>query len=394
MSRLFPVLPIILLVLSCGNSKSEMLRENLFKLKYGKMDDELDFTVHYGYPFNENTYMRAVDGLFYISHGTLNKVLVFNSYGDLLNLVYDPILNPSPALLSAVSQTVQGNTRSIPYMFGSMGHIAVTKQKDFFVEDNFRYPVSQDELGYVRHFSRTGDFIKSIGIGGMGGTPFPHIKDIYTNESGELIVVVYELSLWRVFWFDNNGDQLFTIILDEKSIPADDTPDSIRVIKEIFPDPQVKRIFIKVDSYTAARGENKNQFLQGNIHGFDCVTQSFYSVVPVPKDVLKYPVAGTYASREYEVSYTFLGVVAGGYFFLYGITEENDIRVCIVDSNGTIVLRDKLGLNDEDRIFEKFTVSPEGILCAMVVGEFDITVCWWRTDLIIKGLSDADRNGR
>ena len=70
-----------------------MEREDLFHLKYGSFEDELNLSRFYEKEENVASQIFMKDGFFYISNSEAKKVMKFTSFGDLLSLYYNPDFN-------------------------------------------------------------------------------------------------------------------------------------------------------------------------------------------------------------------------------------------------------------------------------------------------------------
>ncbi|MDR1257059.1 MAG: hypothetical protein LBJ86_04875, partial [Spirochaetaceae bacterium] len=86
--------------LSCAASNdSSIEREDLFFFGIGRLEDELDMFDLKGARSIRKTALKMRDGLFYISNGNGEKISHYNSYGDLLFLIYNDETNPPPLSL-------------------------------------------------------------------------------------------------------------------------------------------------------------------------------------------------------------------------------------------------------------------------------------------------------
>ena len=86
------LLLVITVFYSCEKGKSSSLaREDLFKLSYGKMEDQLDIVQNPGTPFDTGTKIVMRNGFFYIMNHYAGKLMKFNSYGDIVELYYNEI---------------------------------------------------------------------------------------------------------------------------------------------------------------------------------------------------------------------------------------------------------------------------------------------------------------
>jgi hypothetical protein len=89
MKRLLTALLVLLLFASsCREPDTLFLKEdNLFSLRYGKMDDQLDMTSGKSINTAIPALVRMANGIIYVMNGNLLKIMKFTSYGDLLSVL-------------------------------------------------------------------------------------------------------------------------------------------------------------------------------------------------------------------------------------------------------------------------------------------------------------------
>ncbi len=84
-----------------NNVVPSIRRDDLFSLKYGSFENQLNLFDLSEIGNNINTTIAMKNGFFYISNGESKKILEMNSYGDLLTLYYNSQKNPSPLFNSS-----------------------------------------------------------------------------------------------------------------------------------------------------------------------------------------------------------------------------------------------------------------------------------------------------
>ena len=92
---------VCILFSGCDNNTGirSVERETLFHLEIGKLEDQLALFDLEGTMGIRRSNIAMRDGLFYISDGNGGKILRYNSYGDLLFMIYNEETNPSPLTL-------------------------------------------------------------------------------------------------------------------------------------------------------------------------------------------------------------------------------------------------------------------------------------------------------
>src|SRR5215471_12983922 len=91
MAYLLPVLALVLAGACNNNQIDSVEREDLFSLGIGPMEDQIALYSLNGTRGIRRTGFTMRDGLFYISDGNSGKIVRFNSYGDLLFMIYNDV---------------------------------------------------------------------------------------------------------------------------------------------------------------------------------------------------------------------------------------------------------------------------------------------------------------
>ena len=211
---------------ACSRSESiESINENqLFTVPYGNFEEQLSVKdlngvgeIRYG------IFMR--DGFFYLVNGDSKKIMELNSYGDLLTIYYNEESEISE-LLDNSKRNAQSVHNKIAYPFDYVGMLSVDSKKNIYAVCSVprdRQEQSDDETMLysqtVLRIARDGSSVEYIGQQGPGGTPFPFIKNIYTTEKDELVVVGTSTQGVVVYWFATDGFLKYKIPVSEKSVP-------------------------------------------------------------------------------------------------------------------------------------------------------------------------------
>jgi len=374
----------------------EINREELFDLEIGKAEDQIDLFQLSGIPMHQKTRLFMRDGIFYVANGPSNKVMEFTSYGDLLSLFYDPDNNPQPVLLQTQKQSnTISNRRAHAYPFTQIGEIAVTRNRTLLAEDQLgeERAIFDDDLGVslnrvVLRFDARGQLIDYLGQEGVGGTPFPYIDGLYVNSRDEIVVVCKTMHRWLVFWYRPNGDLLYhvEISLDRLPVPKDEKV--IPILETVMPDSSERRVFLKLNYYQetvdpqtgAAYGINA---VASRIYWLDLATGKYDGFVTIPKN--KQQVAGNnlFDRKEIEYLYEFVGTAPGNFLYLLSREDNDRIQLLIMNTDGRVIRRRYLHVDEESIVYKTFTVSPEGILCALLGYEDQAKIVWWRSDKLL-----------
>jgi len=388
-----------LILAGCNDRRTiDLPMKSLFTLSIGKAEDELDLLERPGVPSTYKTTLFMRDGLFYIANGEANKVMEFSSYGDILSLLYNPEDNPRPVLLTASASAGSLSTRvSHPYPFRRVGTVAVTQNKTVLVED--RVPEERQEYdkrlgavldGVVLRFSENGTLLDYLGQEGVGGTPFPYIVRLQTDSRGDIIVITRVPKEWIVFWFSSSGELLYRVDFAVNDLPLPDKNHGYQgSLESVFADPDKRLLYLKIDYYepdVSGGGVRGNvDFAKSRVYWYSVESKEYEGHIDLPKHILEMSTGGFLDSQRVEVLYQLVGVASGGYMFLLSPLQNDYYELLIVGKNGMVVRRSRIILDDKAIVLRRFFLTPSGILCALLVHNFNAQVVWWRSDQLLSG---------
>ena len=390
-----------LLLASCLNSNKvlSISETELFRLNYGNFEEQLNL-FDLSTPGAIATSVTMRDGFFYVVNGEMEKILSLNSYGDLLSLYYneDFYSGEKRGIRSSSSSSLW---RSISYPFLLTGKISVDSRKYMYavgiVPKERNEQDEAEKLLYsqvVLRFSSDGSAIDYIGQQGPGGTPFPTIKNIYTTENNELVVVCHTNDGLCVYWFGMNGFLRYQIPVKLSSIPRI-SPESVNSIasqndlyitlENIVPDCYAPRLYVKADYYFPHVAE------ESRMHsGVDYVKSTIYplnietGLYAEPLNVSPYEdsVTKDFSKLTYSMPYDFLGITKNNWMF-FVITTENGFNVQMVQPGTQNSIKRNLNIKMKDSVYYSLSLSCEGIISALLCDKDSAKVVWWRTDALI-----------
>jgi hypothetical protein len=354
------------------------------------------------------------EGLFYISDANGNKVVRYNSYGDLLFMIYNDESNPAPInLRTNIDENTTVTRWAFTYPLREPGRIAVDSRKHIYVED--RLP--DDRHGYdaeskalldsvVLHFDQDGRFVEYLGQGGIGGGPFSRITGLFTSVRDELVVVCREATGWTVHWYTANGEIFSVLHLKNDAVPAPpDWPSGFVSVDSIMASPDSRELYIKVDYYRNIYDDSTGTRIGTEPYGslvwvMDVENGAYTEILEVP--FLEQTAMANDRRETVRMPYAMMGVVRGSIFFSFPVDEGYSILILRRESRGeggparpggqavtpSASLEQRRGLirvEKEELYLNNFSLSGEGILSALLVSEFEARLVWWRTDKIFEG---------
>lgn len=385
---------------SCHKSgKIQSISEDsLFSIEYGNFEEQINlFNLSKPGDIKTSVFMR--DGFFYIVNGESQKILSMNSYGDLLSLYYNEDLYPE-SKKGLPEKSPSKIWKPVSYPFDVTGKITVDSRKYMYVVANVprdRYEQDEDEnLLYsqvVLRFSSDGSSVDYLGQQGPGGTPFPYIKEIYTTENDELVVVCTTNVGLTTFWFATNGFLRYKIPISIKSAPkintealSDVNPDAVFVtIENAVPDCYALRLYIKVDYSVALIDEESKvqsgiDYKESYILPLNVETGKYGEPLALPP--FEQSVTEDFSKITYKLPYDFLGVTKSGWLFFI-ITTEDGFNIEMLQPVTQIVQKRHLAVNHNETLYYSLCLSHEGIISALLAEKNSAKIVWWRTDSLI-----------
>jgi hypothetical protein len=385
----------VLLAAGCKESSQipSIEREDLFNLDIGKLEDQIALFNLEGDRGIRRTGIAMRDGLFYIADGNGSKILRYNSYGNLLFMIYNEETNPPPLSLKPL---VEGNlvTRwAVSYPLQEPGEIAVDSRKHIYVRDRLPYErhsfdsVSRALLdSVILHFDQDGRFVEYLGREGIGGSPFPRIEGLYTSLRDELAVVCRLPTGWDIYWYDSEGLYLFMVHLESEALPL--PPDQ----ENVFPSmdmiavaPDARKLYIKVDYYGYTYDESTNmrtgiEIPSSIIWIMNAEEGVWEKQVDVP--FFEYTITEQNRRSTYKTLYSLLGIIKNGHIFL-SFPVEGGYSILIMSSETGAAGEQYQGfirVDNEELQFNAFDLSAEGILSGLLADDWQVKLVWWRTD--------------
>ncbi|MCK5737445.1 MAG: hypothetical protein KAH21_13255, partial [Spirochaetaceae bacterium] len=317
--------------------------------------------------------LQIRDGLVYISGGGAGKVMVFNSYGDLLTYVYDPVRNPSPAL----NEDGETNSTVTRWPFRTPGAIAAY-DGGFLVDDGVeqerQVKDSESEAIYDRvvlRFNQEGGYLGHLGREGFGGSPFPHISTIDIREDGGIVVGCRVPGAWMNYWYNSDGHPLATVRIREDQLPGMEDGGNVSVYA-VRPDPVEMMLHIRLDVYPA--GKNTPEPRLYSLH---------LSTLEYDEPILLAFNGGNTSSGILPVPPEYLGTTISGTHMMISPEGSNLYRMTLIDSRGRIVENRRLKVDGSATVYRHFRLQNDGLLSGIFYGPEEASVAWWRVDKLV-----------
>lgn len=372
--NIIAVLMAIVLLASCSGRRGEILQSHkLFSMDIGTLPGELDWFYRESFQIAATAEIDTRNGLVYISGGNVGKVLVFNSYGDLVTYLYDPKRNPVP--LSVTEDDTDGSFAS--WSFNNPRLIAAF-DGGFLVEDGVENErkVKYPETGgfhdrVILRFNEEGEYLGYLGREGFGGSPFPFISSLDIREDERIVVTSSLPGMWISYWHEGNGRPLSKVEIHEDKLPFIDDSSSVTVYS-VRPDPINWKLYIRLDVY-----DSDNFRPEPRLYTLDLSTLNYSEPIIMPY------IGGDEESGIPSVPPNYLGTVLGGNHVLIAPTVFGRYNLVVMDDEGRFIHNRLLTIDAPDLIYQKFRLQNDGILTGLFFSSLQASVIRWRIDQII-----------
>lgn len=381
----------LFLLSACGESEVRRLeRDDLFALELGKLDDQIDLFITDDGQSSVRNRIYTRDGRIYLSNGNASKVMEFSGYGDLLVLLYDPIANPHPILPTSDGASPI-TRRAIAHDFNDLGEIAVGDGRTVLVEDRLRDGNAYDEEHGVQLRStvlrfQAGRYVDYIGQEGVGGTPFPYIENLELTKDGNIVVVSRNAAGRHVYWYTPEGELQYEIPVRHDQLPMPERDDLIPILERIRPDREERYLYLKLDYYEQVEGDGGQSDLGevfSQVYVLDLEREMYTEAIEIPRHTTTERPPPDFDPVELTHLYRFVGVGPGGNLYFVSRDAEESSELLIMNRNGQVTSRRRIVLEDEPLVDYDMSVSPEGILVALLGRDDGAQIAWWRTDRLI-----------
>lgn len=393
------VIFVLFILAACRNAGqiANIEREDLFALDIGRLEDQIAIFDMEGDSGTIQTDISMSDGLFYISDGNGGKILRFNSYGNLLFMIYNEETNPPPLTLNPLVEGSLVTRWAVSYPLLEPGLIAVDSRKHIYVND--RLPFERHSLdtenkalldSVILHFDAEGRFVEYLGREGIGGSPLPRIERLYTNHRDDLAVVCRLPTGWNVYWYDSEGKFLFLVQLKNDAIPVPpDRDEVISSLDKICIGHDARTLFIKVDYYRYIYDESTN--IRIGVEPDSSVIWILNAENGLWERYLEVPfyelmVTGQNRQTREKMLYSMLGVTRHGHIFLM-FPVEDGYSILVLSSESGVHAEQRRGfmrVDHEELYYNVFDLSADGIISGLLADEWQVKLVWWRTDKIIR----------
>jgi len=415
-------LGILLFLVGCAKGKVEELKkEELFIFPIGIEEEEIGVIRQTNGELTGPSTVLFKNGFFYVVDQVNNKLLKITTQGDVIL-----VLAHGAEEYDKQEDLLRTKQRKY-YPFAHIGQIAVDNENNIYIEekvveimpekeeiDLFISSDSYEEEGNERYvsrilkFDRLGNFLFSIGENGRGTVPFFYVYKIDVDIDGNLIVFMADegWEQWTFCKYDNEGS-----LQEKKSIHIQDVfnvkdmEESAYFVMDVLPDSKSQYLIYWVSLYTTSydtKELKKEEDLWGEeieIKDADLLKEKEprKEEKKTGRDLLYYKLlyynletseidrsfkwenelGGTVHSTE-----EFFGMDGESNSFLWEYVNATKAIISIFRSNGSLLTRRSF-VFEEDGLWTNVQVAFDGSVCAVKIGERDLSFYRWRSDKLI-----------
>jgi hypothetical protein len=368
----------------------------MFTLEIGRLEDQIAFYSQEGDLGGRRSSICMKDGIFYISDSEGQKTTRYNSYGNILSMIYNDETNPEPLTLKPKEEGSTVTRWAFTYPLQEPGRIAVDSRKHIYVEDklpderhNFDAESKAILDGVILHFDEEGRFLEYLGQEGLGGSPFPRIEGLYISANDDFAVICRLPIGWNVYWFDKDGGLLYLIKINNNSVPvpADRKDVVFASLDGIAAAPDAPKLYIKIDYYRDTFDESTNTRTGSEtdssvIWVMKAENGSYEKTIEAP--LFEYAFTENNRKVITKLPYSLLGLTKNEQVFL-SFPQETGYALLILDAkeaNGK--QRQSFIKVDMDELqYNTFDLSNDGILSGLLISDWNAKLVWWRTDKLL-----------
>ena len=392
---LFAVFFAGLILMGCGKLVKipSVEREDLFSLDIGKLEDQIALFNLEGDRGIRRTGIAMRNGLFYISDGNGGKILRYNSYGDLLFMIYNEETNPPPLSLKPLVDGSLVTRWAVSYPLQEPGEITVDSRKHIFVRDRLPYERHSFDTeskalldSVILHFDADGRFIEYLGREGIGGSPFPKIEGLYTSLRDELVVICRLSTGWNIYWYNSDGFFTFVVQLKNEAIPIPKDRDNvIPSLDTISVSPESRKLYIKIDYYRNTYDESTNT--KTGIEPDSSALWIMNAEDGIWERFIDLPFFEfTFTEQNQKITsrmpYSLMGIIRNGRVFL-SFPVEGGYSILVLSSEPGASAGQQQGfirVDNSELQLNVFDLSADGILSGLLADDWQAKLVWWRTD--------------
>ncbi|UGQ15853.1 MULTISPECIES: hypothetical protein [unclassified Borrelia] len=369
------ILNLLLVIISCNTKTLNELGEKQFKIPFGTLPGEIAPLED---RFNNSSFdVKTYNGLVYIVETKANKLMIFNSYGKLIQAYQNGIFKTNQDL-----KIKKVDFENIQAIYPSKDFIVVSDKLD---SGKSKFDEKENIAYFTKIFILNKDLsIEVLGQEGKNGTPFPQVYDINIDDGNHIAIITIYSEGYIIYSYDNELLPLYKVYVNKHmlQIPEDETKKYNISIDKVFFEVSKKIIYVKTTYYENI-GTNENI----NDLGVRIKNQYLYTVslnknkkfeikskVVLPKNLL---------DDQQESFINIIGIQKDKIIASTSIKNLLNTLIWSLDNEGQI--KEQMILIEPPNLtFLAESLSRDGILSILYGEKSGVSVYWWNLNTLLK----------
>ncbi|BCR21595.1 hypothetical protein [Borrelia sp. HM] len=368
-------LKLFLFIISCNIKTLNELGKQQFEIPFGTLPGEI--TPFENKFINSRFDIKTYNGLVYIVETKANKLMIFNSYGKLIQTYQNGIFKTNYDL-----KIKKIDFENIQAIYPSKDFIVVSDQIDhkkskFNEKENITYS--------TKIFILSKDLsVAVLGQEGQNGTPFPQVYDINIDEGNNIAIITIYHEGYIIYSYDQTFSPLYKIYVNTNilKIPENEIKKYNISIDKVSFDVSKKIIYVKTTHYENIKtNENINDL------GIRIKNQYFYTIslnknkefeiknkITLPQNILE---------DQQESFINIIGIQKDKIIATTNMKNLSNTLIWKLDNKGKI--KEQMILIEPPNLkFLAESLSKDGILSILYGAKSGVSVYWWNLNNLLK----------
>ncbi|ASQ28974.1 hypothetical protein CDQ96_00755 [Borrelia miyamotoi] len=368
-------LKLFFIIISCNTKTLNELGEQQFKIPFGTLPGEI--TPLENKVTNSSFDIKTYNGLVYIVEKKANKLMIFNSYGKLIQTYQNGIFNTNADL-----KIKRIDFENIQAIYPSKDLIVVSDQIDYKKSKfNEKENIAYSERILILNKDSS---IAILGQEGQNGTPFPQVYDINIDEGNNIAIITVYHEGYIIYSYNKDLSPLYKIYVNTNilQIPEDERKKYNISIDKAYFDVNKKIIYVKTTHYENIRtNENINDL------GVRIKNQYFYTIslnknkefaiknkITLPQNLLE---------DQQESFINIIGIQKDKIIASTNMKNLSNSLIWKLDNKGKI--KEQMILIEPPNLkFLAESLSKDGILSILYEEKSGVSVYWWNLNNLLR----------
>ncbi|WP_024654102.1 LIC_12708 family protein [Borrelia persica] len=376
MKKLYKIhLSILFMIISCNTKTLNELGKQQFKIPFGTLPGKITPLTN---KFTNSAFdIKTYNGLVYIVEAKTNKLMIFTSYGKLIQTYQNSIFKTNDNL-----KIKKVDFENIQAIYPSKDFIIVSdkidnKKSQFDEKENIAYST---QIFILNKDSS----VAILGQEGHNGTPFPEVCDINIDDGNNIAIITIYNEGYIIYSYKQDLSPLYKIYINTNilQIPEEEKKKYNISIDKIFFEVNKKIIYAKTTHYENIRtNENINDL------GVKIKNQYFYTMslnknkefeiknkITLPQNLL---------DDQQESFINIIGIQKEKIIASTNMKNLSNTLIWKLDNKGKI--KEQMILIEPPNLkFLAESLSKDGILSILYGEKNGVSVYWWNLNTLLK----------